>query len=348
MYNTRMLSCPVVRPARQADAHAMASLVVQSGSKFIESVFKGDMQGAYKVLLTHYQESVERIYVVTEAEKIVGLMKLHVPNQMIGNSISFLHLIKILGLKRGTRAGILLSHWDEYKQKPDEAYIEYLYVSAEWANFNVMENLLERAFHESYRAKAKYVTHFIPVNNYLALDKFKDQGFVTRRRIRSPLAKLMGAKYTAWYRTTHTFGETPITVKEMVAEKWDVVRTNWQQRRREIGAAMRINFALTLIPVVAGSLAYTRGYPVAAAGWALILLGHLLGARLYLKGNPYGRMGLIIAMVAEGVNLFGRSIRTDSWFDRGWLIPLALVTFWIAVVLLRNPKANFDVAITTA
>ena len=348
MYTTRMLSCPVVRPARTTDAHAMASLVVQSGSKFVHSVFEGNLQGGYKVLLKHYQQSVEGIYVLTEAEKIVGLMKLHLPNQMIGDSISFLHLIKILGIRKGIRAGILLSHWDEYKQRPGEAYIEYLYVANEWANFNVTENLLDRAYHESYRAKAKYVTHFIPVTNYLALEQFKDHGFVLRKRIRSPLAKMMGANYSAWYRTTYTFGDIPITVKEIVAEKWDAVRTNWQQRRREIGAAMRINFALTLIPLVAGTLAYTRGYQIAAIGWAFVGLGHLVGARLYLRGNHYGRYGLILAMFAEGINLIGRSIRTDSWFDRSWLLPLSLVTFWIVVVLLRNPKANFEVAITTA
>jgi len=348
LQQSRLLSCPVVRPATQADASELAELVVNSNSKFIESVFDGDILGGYHVLEKQFRQYNEGLYVLTEAETIIGVMKLHLPDQLIGNTLSFIQLIKILGFKKGIRAGILLSHWDEYKPKPEEAYIEYLYVHQDWEHFNVVDILLDRANQKAAYVGAKYLTHFIPVNNYKAQGRFKDNGFVLRRKIHSVLAKFMGSNYSAWYKATYSITEEPITVKEYVVEKIDTMRDVWNQRRREIFAAARLTVALTIIPLLAGSLAYIRGFPIAAGGWALIATAHLLGVKLYLSGSMLGRYGLIVAMVSEGINLFARSINTGSWFDRSWLLPLSLLTFWIVSVLLRNPSAKFSSQITAA
>lgn len=334
---SKHLSCPIVREANIDEAEAIATMIIESGSKFIDSVFAGNKEKGFQVLLKQFSESVAGVHILTDGEEIVGVMKLHLPNELIGNTISYSSLIRVLGLRKGIRAGILLSHWDEYSLAPHEAYIEYMYSARDWPNHEIKKLLLEKAYSLADAASAKYITHFIPDRNYQDRGIFENEGFIFRRKIHSVLAKILGSNYTSWYKATYTLIDGPITVKEYVVEKIDIVKQAWMSRRREVMAALRLTIALTIIPVVAGYFAYIRGYELAVVWWVIIGAFHLGGVRLYLHGSAFGRYGLATAMVGEGINLLSRSIATNSWFDRSWLLATALLTFWICYVVLRTP-----------
>ncbi|MFV2015526.1 MAG: hypothetical protein ACC656_08880, partial [Candidatus Heimdallarchaeota archaeon] len=118
-------------------------------------------------------------------------------------------------------------------------------------------------------------------------------------------------------------------MKEYVQNKLQIAREKWISRREEVIAAAKLTMALTIVPIVGGTLAYVRGYPLAVLFWLIIGILHLLGAFLMLQDSSIGRISIIAAMVPEVINIMNRSVNANSWFDRSWLLPLALVNFWI-------------------
>ncbi|MHA2091689.1 MAG: GNAT family N-acetyltransferase [Candidatus Kariarchaeaceae archaeon] len=334
----RYLSCPIIRPAVPEDADSIARLELNSGSEKISGVFRDNIEGALEVLTKQFSEHYEGVYVLTEGEIVIGAMKLHLPGKKIGKTISLRSLISILGIRKGIRAMLLLSPWDEYRLHHGESYLEFMYVDTDWQGFGGGKLLVNHAKKLAADSHAKYLSLFVASKNYKARGLYEDAEFVPRRRIYSPVAKILRTTYK-WRKYTFTLINGPITVKEKIQERIDTAKVIWQRKRRQVLAATRLTFALTIVPLVAGLYAYFRGYPLAALGWAIIASFHLLGSQMYKNGSTIGRVGIAAALIPEGINILLRSISTNSWFDRGWLLPLSLIDMWIVVVVITaNPE----------
>lgn len=335
MYST--LVCPIIRPARPDDAKDIARLQITTDSEKMSGVFKDNVDGAFKVLTEQFTKYFDGVYVLTEGEIIIGAMKLHLPGNKVGNTLSLSSLIKILGIKKGIRAMLLLSNWDEYKLNTGESYLEFLYIDPEWQGMGGGKLMVRRATELATQSGAKYLTLFTATNNYKAKGLYESLGFITRRKIRSPIAKLLRTN-SSWVRQTYTLIDGPITVKEYVQDKLQMARLRWQERRKEVLAATRLTIALTIVPVVGGTLAYIRGYPLAVLFWILVGIFHLLSALLITSGSPLGKYVIIAAMGPEGVNMMNRSVNSQSWFNRSFYLPVALINLWILFVVISYPN----------
>lgn len=340
--SSSILSCPLVRSADLQDVPALVETIINSGSPFIKSIFSEAEDGGKSILERHYQQSIDGVHLLMEGEEIIGVMKLHLPSSTIGGSLSYRELIEELGWLAGIRAGILLSFKDEYKLKADEAYLEYIYISKPWQAYNATEVLLDKVHSLCAQNGVKYLTYFIPSSETEELERLDEMGFVNRKKVSSLLARILGSPHKSWYKCTRSINDQPITVRELVADKIDSMKSVLQSRRRETFAAIRLTTALTIIPIAAGILAFSGGFYLAVLFWIIIGSFHLIGARLYLRGSNIGRYGLATALIIEGINLVGRSLITTSWFDRSWHIMAALLTFWIASVMLRYSPKSFE------
>lgn len=329
------LSCPIIRPATPEDAESIARLQITSGSEKISGVFRDNVEGAFRVLSDQFSMHYNGVYVLTEGEEIIGAMKLHLPGKKVGKTISLRSLVRILGIRKGIRATLLLSHWDEYRLSPGEAYLEFMYVDSTWQGYGGGKLLVRKAKSLAEESGAKFLSLFVAHQNYKARGLYEGAEFVPRRRMYSGLAKLMGATYR-WRKYTYSLIDGPITVKEYVQEKISTVKQVWKRKRLEVIAATRLTIVLSIVPFVAGLYAYFRGIPMAALGWGIVLSFHLLGAKMYRNGSRIGKIGIAAALIPEGINILLRSIQTDSWFDRGWLFPLSLIDMWIVYVTLTS------------
>lgn len=127
-----------------------------------------------------------------------------------------------------------------------------------------------------------------------------------------------------------------------LSQKIEHMKEIWLEKRREIISAIKISLLLSSIPLVAGVLAFMRGYQLAVIFWIFILSSQFLGIRLYLSGYVMGRISLTTAMMLEGSNLIMRLLNSESWFDRIWLLPIGLLVFWLMYVFMKNPYYNHD------
>ncbi len=336
------LSCPIIRPATADDAKDIVNVILNSKSELIGSVFENNLRGAEAILLDQYKKHYAGVYVLTEADSIVAVMKIHLPGEQVGKTISLSKLIRELGIRKGIRAVFLLSNWDEYKCSSGEAYIEYLNVHKDFRGMNCEQLLIDRAAELGREHGSSYLSIFTPLRDYKNQEILKNIGFIPRRKIHSPIAKIYGVN-SAWRKYTFTLIDGPITVKEYVNAKVDVVRQRIRmEKNKETIAAFRVSLILTLIPIVAGLFAYFRGYIIAAIGWLILMIFHLLGAYKFLSNPKLGKYMIAIAMISESFNLFFRALNTNKWFDRGWLLPLSLINFWIFYNLIFT-NANLDI-----
>lgn len=330
---SRFLSCPIIREARPDDAEDIARLQINTDSEKLAGVFKYNEEGAFKVISQQFRKYYEGVYVLTEGDQLIGAMKLHLPGKKAGNTLSLRALIKILGIRKGIRAMLLLSNWDEYKLHRGESYLEFIYVDPEWQRCGGGKMMLRRATELASQSGAKYLTLFTAKHNYKARNLYEKNGFITRRKIRSPIAKFLKTN-SVWMKQTYTLIDGPITVKEYVQDKLQIAKEKWEGRRDEVIAATKLTFALTIVPIVGGTLAYVRGYPLAVLFWVIIGILHLIGAFLMLQDSSIGRISIIAAMVPEVVNIMNRSVNASSWFNRSLLLPLALINLWILMVVV--------------
>jgi ribosomal protein S18 acetylase RimI-like enzyme len=318
------------------DAEAIAKLQLNSGSEKISGVFQDNREGAFEVLRKQFAKHFEGVYVLTEGDIVIGAMKLHLPGKKIGKTLSLWPLIKILGIRKGIRAMLLLAPWDEYRLSPGESYLEFMYIDEEWQGFGGGKLLVEKAKVLATNSNAKYLSLFVANRNYRARGLYEQSNFIPRRRMYSVVAKFLCTTHK-WRKYTYTLIDGPITVKEFVQDKIANAKQVWLLKRRKVLAATRLTLALTVVPIVAGLYAYYRGYPLAALFWVIITSFHLIGAKMYNEGSVLGRVTLAAALIPEGINILIRSIQTNSWFDRGWLLPLSLIDIWIVFVVISYP-----------
>lgn len=340
MFTPQYLSCPVVRKARPEDSRAVARVLMNSDSRFFNSVYRDTKLNAELLLEDQYRKHFLGLYVLQEGEEIIGVMKLHLPGREMAKTVSLSALMRRLGILKGIRATLLLSNWDEYKLSPGEAYIEFLEVSNEWKGCGAESIMYEHAQQLALDAGATHISKYICIRDYkqkALLDKFE---FTMRKKIHSPIAKLYGETGT-WRKYTFTLINGPITIKEYMVEKIDKMRNRWQMRRRESIAALRVSIIMITIPSVGGILAYDRGYPIAATGWAILFVFHIIGGLLTFREYVSGKYVIAIAMISESVNLVYRAISTDVWMDRGWLIPIAFTNIWVLMSVIRSPSQDF-------
>ncbi len=331
------LSCPVVRPAKAEDAEGIARVLLNSNSRLFDAVYKDVHEQATELLIEQFRKYNQGVHVLQEGAEIIGVMKIHIPGVKMGKTISVISLIKKLGLLKAIRAALLLSNWDEYKLSPGEAYIEFLEVRNDWKRYGCEATLIERAKSLAKETNATYLTKFTCIRDYMSKTQLERMEFDMRKKIHSPIAKLYGETGT-WRKYTFTLVDGPITVKEFVVDKIQIMKSKWQERRRESLAALKMSAIMSSIPIVGGILAYTRGYPYASFAWGILLIFHLTGGILILRDFYVGKYIIGIAMISESINLLARAINTTVWMDRGWLLPVAMINIWVLITLLKSPS----------
>jgi hypothetical protein len=228
-----------------------------------------------------------------------------------------------------------MSNWDEYKISPGEAYMEFLHVLDIYKGSGCHKILIDRAKILGRKYGATHLSIYVPLRAYKDIGIVETNGFDMRRKIGSPIAKLFKANHK-WRKYTFTLIDGPLTVKEQVSYKINKMKISLRSRKKEAKAALRFSFLLTIVPIVAGSFAYFRGFEPAAAGWGILTFLHLLGGWLFLQNSIIGKYSVAVAMISESINLTGRAISTSSWFDRGWLLPLAFINLWILLIVLTS------------
>lgn len=329
----RELTCPVIREATSEDAPAIARLILNSGSEFIYNVFVGKKAEAIAFYTQHYSQYPEGLYVLVEGTVIVGAMKILVPDRKIGRTFSIYQLIKHLGLRRGIRAGVLLAPWDEYRLKKDESYLEFLIVDSAWQESPVEMQLLNYALNLGLISSCKFMSMFLPLHNP-RISLLESRGFFEHRQVSVFLSKLFGGIHL-WSKQVIPLVDTPITLKGMVKEKVNLARDMWVRNSEKAIFGIRTAMALIMVPIIAGTFAYFRGFQYASIWWLLVFGSHFIGIVLIFDKRHIGFLFLSAAVVSESLNLILRSILTSSWIDKSWLVPTALGNMWVAFVLIQ-------------
>ncbi|MCY3410198.1 MAG: GNAT family N-acetyltransferase [Candidatus Heimdallarchaeota archaeon] len=296
-------------------------------------------ENARKILEMQYKLNNPGTYVLRKGEKIIGLMKLHLPGSRVGQTVSISSLMRRLGPIGGLKATLLMSNWDEYKLSYGEAYIEYLAIIKEYHNQGYEVKLLDKAKELAIDWGASYITIFNPIGDERK-DILEKYGFFRNRSISSPIAKLYGVT-SKWDKYRYRIDKITPNIKQAYL----TVRRRFEYR--EARSALQLSLWLLIVPIVGGSFAFVRNFPLAVLWWVILFLAHIAGVFvIYYEKSMFGKWLISAVMVLEAGNFVMRMINTDVWFDRGWLLLVAFIDLWIAFIILRisnNPDAKSKV-----
>lgn len=336
------LFSPIFRKAKFKDIYDIVNLIVNTDYHLVKSIFGGNKSLAIEVLMKQYHKSTEGIFILTEKDKLVGVTKIQFPDIPNNNKTNIYDLIKSMGFFKGIKSGFKLSQLDEIKLKVNEGFIEYLYVDNEWRLFNAEELLFDSIIQEAMKHDVDYITTKIESVNYKSLKNFKNAGFKSsRKKFFNPqiiFKRNKNCVMTYHLQNSDIFENSKLHFSQKIEHMKEI----WLEKKREIISAIKISLLLSSIPLVAGVLAFMRGYQLAVIFWIFILSSQFLGIRLYLSGYVMGRISLTTAMMLEGGNLVMRLLNSESWFDRIWLLPIGLLVFWLMCVFMKNPYYNHD------
>ncbi|RMG24330.1 MAG: hypothetical protein D6732_23760, partial [Methanobacteriota archaeon] len=264
---------------KTSDAEALATLAFESANPKILSAFRDKVEEGKELLRNLYERTSDGIYVLYEGTELIGAFKIRLAEDKPSHSLGFRELIRKLGFFKGIRAGLLLSQWDEYSPKSHEVNLEFLYIRPDWKTSETYQLLLDKARSISKLRGKRFLSIFIEGSQFLELGQFERWGFYEYKKSTSLLARVLNAPYR-WRKMVAPVGNEPITVKEMVLQKVYNVRQIWVDRKEEFIFATKLATGLTAVPIIAGSVAYVRGFHWAAYGWLLVVLAHLMGVAL--------------------------------------------------------------------
>lgn len=318
---------------KTTDADALATLAFESNNPKLQAAFKDKIAEGKELLKSLYTRSTHGIYVLYEGNELIGAFKLRFAEDHGGESLGFRELISKLGFFKGIRAGLLLSQWDEYSPKSHEANLEFLYINPKWTSKEIFDLLLNKAKGLSKLHKKRFLSIFKEGSNYKELGYFERWGFYDYKKSSSLLGRLLNAPYK-WRKLVAPVGEEPITVKEMVLQKVNTVKQIWVDRKEEFFFATKLATGLTIVPIIAGIFAYTRGFHFAAYGWVLVVFAHLLGVVLVFKQIESGRIALAVAVILESGNMVLRSLSSNEWLDRTLFLTMASMNLYVAYIML--------------
>ncbi len=337
---SKQLTCPIVRMAQVDDIPSIVETILNSDSLFIKNIFRDKLDKARDALIETYTNNYAGLYVITEGPMVIGVTRLQLPTQPLYKAISFQTLIKHLGWRRGLRAGFLMSPWDEYRSKRNEAYIEFLYIRSEWKNSDAGRILLNKAVDLAIATKSKFISIFVPHLDQKMTDLLERRGFFRHRNVKSPFASIFSDVYQ-WEKWVCPTVDRPITIKGLLINRVERARRVWNRRRQQAITSFRFSVALVMLPLIYGTLAYYRGFTLATLGWVLVLVSHSIGLfSIYFK-RLSGAVLLFSAVIVESINLILRAVFTETWSYRLWLLPLAFLNFWMVWVLYRAKKMNY-------
>ncbi len=310
-------------PASECDANDLVDTLVQSDLAILKESYKDNVE---KILSIQYKYNNPGTYVLKNVDEIIGMIKIHLPRSKVGKTVSISTLIGNLGFKDGIRATLLMSNWDEYKLRVGEAYIEYIAIKQQFKNKGYEKIIIEEAIKLAMENDAKYITIFSPEKKDELLEEME---FKFKRNVYSPVAKLYGVN-SKWLKYHYTIKKLTPNIQEVV----EVVKRRYKYR--EARSALQLSIWLLLVPIVGGILAYVRGFPLATAFWIGLLIFHIIGiAVIYYEKSLLGKYLISIVMLIEAGNMALRTLNTEVWFDRGWLLLIVLIDIWIAFVILR-------------
>ena len=334
------LICPIVRMAKIDDVPNLVDTILDSSSLFIKNIFKNRDESTRNALIETYSYNLDGLFIMTEGSEVIGVTRLQLPNEPLNKAISFSTLIKHLGWRRGLRAGFLMGPWDEYRSKRDEAYIEFMYIKTGWKSSDAGKILLNKTIDLATATKSKFISIFVPKLDQEITDLLDRRGFFRHRNIRSLVASIFSDIYQ-WEKWVCPTVDRPITIKGLVANRVERAKRIWHRRKKQTITSLRFTIALVIIPIIYGSLAYFRGFPLATLGWMIVLMSHIVGV-ISIFFKRIGGTGLLLtAVIVESINLIIRAILTEVWAYRLWLIPLALLNLWMVWVLYKAMKMKY-------
>lgn len=315
-------------PADSCDVNEIISILLDANLPIHTEAYGEKVE---EILRIQYEFNNPGTFIVKDEEKNIGIFKIHLPRSKVGKTISVSALFKKLGFTKGMRAILLMSNWDEYKLKVGETYIEYIGVRDEFKENGYEAAILNKCIQLATEHDSKYITVFSPENtNYNTI--LENVGFKKRRNVKSPIAKLYGVT-SLWNRYRYTIENVSPTIKDAIY----TLKRKYEYR--EARSALQLSLWLLVVPIVGGILAFIRNFNLAATFWALLFLFHVIGIIIvYNEKWNAGKYIISAVMIAEAGNMTLRIISTNNWYDRTWLLMLALLDLWIAFMILRISK----------
>ena len=336
----RTLTCPIIRKATADDARKIGDVMFNSQSNFYRTTFRKNILKGKDAVIDAYSRNLEGIYVLTEADEIISVMKLQLPGTPLNKAISFKTFVSHLGWIQGIKSAFLLSQWDEYVNKKDEAYLEFLYVTKNWANSDAFTIMVEKAIEMAIETKAKYMSYYVITTELDKIELLNDRGFFTSKKVTSYIGRFLSSIYK-WDKCIITTVDRPVLPTELTTSQDEREDNSTRRNRSQAISSIRFTIAMLFIPILYGPLAYIRGFPLASLIWALIFCVHIAGLLLISLRKPSGSILLISAVLFESSNLLLRAIETENWLYRTYLIPVALLNFWMAYIIFQAKQRNY-------
>ncbi len=322
---------------RQTDAEKLVDLILTNKETMFSQIFDKTHKNIKNFLIQYFIGNTQGIYVLLEGLDIIGAFKIRFHDSPESNSVGFKTLIRNFGFWKGIRAGLLLSFWDEYRPRHHEAFIEFMVIDEKWLGTEARTLLVNKAKTLAKDADARFISYLVSIDDYKLLAKYENYGFWEYKKISSLMARMLKSQYK-WRKLLVQVSDEPFTVKGKVLKKVKDVRDVWIRRKEEVFFATRLATGLTAVPIIAGMLAYYKGYPMAAYGWMVVIAAHLIGVVLVYKQVEFGRIALSVAVILESGNMVLRALGTTVWTDRTWQLTLASINLYIAYVMLFANK----------
>ncbi len=333
---------PIVRSAKRSDSEAIVDLIFNGTENIYQRIFTQPSTKVKSLLKRFFEENISDIIVITEGMNIIGASKIRSDRKRSYSGISYLKLIKSLGLFSGLKAGILLSTWDEYKPRLSEAYLEFLVVDKDFDFEDVTQVFFSKLKNWMDSDKIRYLSLYVPKLEKDLQENILSVGFEYHKSVSSPLAYLFRRNHK-WYRYIYLVSYKPVTVKGKIKYSIMNLKETWNENRVEFINSIKLSIPLLLVPIVAGFLAYYRGYTNAAYAWGIVLSIHMFGLIILLRGIEFGRFFLSFAVSLETGNLILRSLLTTDWFDKTWLLTLSTINLYIILTLLFVSSISYKV-----
>ena len=337
----RALTCPIIRKATARDAQKIGKVMFNSQSNYFRTTFKNNLENGKNAIIDAYSRNPEGIYVLTEADEIISVMKLQLPGIPLNKAISFKTFIHHLGWIRGVKSAFLLSQWDEYVNKKNEVYLEFVYVAKEWSSLDAFGLMIEKAIEMATELKAAYISYYVIASETEKIELLSDRGFSTGKIVSSLIGRFLSSIYK-WNKCTIQTVDRGLLSSDLIASQTEARQYSLRRSRSQVVSSIRFMIAMLFIPILYGPLAYIRGFPFASLVWGIVFCVHIAGLLLIaIKKPSLGSILLIIAVLFESSNLLWRAVETNNWLYRSYLIPLALLNFWMAYTIFRAKQRNY-------
>lgn len=179
-----------IRPARLSDADEIGRILATALADKFRPAFGGL---AARAMAAAVRADIARggpAYWVSEHEgSVVGAVHLALRQEVQSNFFS--DVAAEVGWPRAARAALVLGLLTHTRMAVDEAYVEELAVDPSARRLGAARSLLAACADEARRAGRRRLTLWVTTNNAPAIALYRSEGFVVRRRRRTPVGRLV-------------------------------------------------------------------------------------------------------------------------------------------------------------